>query len=144
MKTIKLLSSACIFLSLLSCDAVKQATNTTGGAVFSLNGKWKLMSNIPENSLVNSTITVAPFLSQGLLASVENNTQCYRINDIKWKNIKVDKIGGYSIENAANNCATGSLTYIASTISIVNNNEIKVTGKNALGQDNVELWSRIK
>jgi hypothetical protein len=144
MKTIKLLSIAIILISFASCDAVRQATNTTGGAVFSLNGKWQLNSNIPENTLLNSVVTVTPFISQGTLTTVANNTQCYREKDVRWKTIKTDKTGGYTIENSISNCATGTLTYVPAAITVVSNNEIKITGKNAAGIDNTETWTRVK
>jgi hypothetical protein len=144
MKTIKLLSITSIILLFTSCDAFKQATNTTGGAVFSLNGKWQLKSNVPENTLLTSTVSVAPFIAQGILSSVVNNTQCYRQNDIKWKNVKTDKAGGYTIENSISNCTTGTLSYLPATIMVVSNNEIKIAGKSAAGIDNVEIWTRVK
>jgi hypothetical protein len=144
MKIIKLLSIVITLISLSSCDAVRQATNTTGGAVFSLNGKWQLNTNIPENTLLNSVVTVAPFISQGTLSTVANNTQCYREKDLKWKTIKTDKAGGYTIENATSNCTSGSLSYLPASITVVNNNEIKIVGKNAAGADNTETWTRVK
>ncbi len=144
MKSVKLLSLFAIILSIASCDIVKQATNTTGGAVFSLNGKWQLNTNTPENTLVGSVVTVSPFISQGSLTTVANNTQCYREKDTKWKNIKTDKAGGYTIENLLSNCTSGSLVYAAANIAVINNDEIKLSGKNAAGQDNTETWTRIK
>ena len=144
MKTVKLLSFGIVISFFASCDTIKQATNTTGGAVFSLNGKWKLNSNIPENTLVNSTVTVAPFIAQSVITTIENNTQCYRQNDVKWKNIKANSVGGYSIENAASNCTAGTISYLPANITVVNNNEIKITNKNAAGIDNTELWTRVK
>jgi hypothetical protein len=144
MKTVKLLAMATILLSLASCDAFKQATNTTGGAVFSLNGKWQLNSNVPENTLLTSIVTVTPFISQGTLTTVANNTQCYREKDVKWKTIKTDKAGGYTIENSTSSCTTGTLSYLPATVIVVNNNEIKIVGKNAAGIDNTETWTRVK
>ncbi len=144
MKTVKLLALAVVIISFASCDAVRQATNTTGGAVFSLNGKWQMNSNIPENTLLNSVVTVSPFISQGTLSTVANNTQCYREKDLKWKTIKTDKAGGYTIENATSNCTSGTLSYLPASITVVNNNEIKIVGKNAAGADNTETWTRVK
>jgi hypothetical protein len=140
MKTVKLLALAAIIISFVSCDAVRQATNTTGGAVFSLNGKWQLNSNMPENTLLNSVVTVSPFISQGTLTTVANNTQCYREKDVKWKTVKTDKSGGYTIENST----SGTLSYLPASITVVNNNEIKIVGKNAAGADNTETWTRVK
>ena len=144
MKTIKLLSIFALVFTLASCDAVRQATNTTGTAVFSLNGKWQLSSNNPENTLLNSVVTVSLFSSQAKLTYVANNTQCYRENDIKWKSVKTDNVGGFSIENLLSNCSSGELNYQPATITVVNNDVIKIMGKNAAGQDNTQTWKRIK
>ncbi len=144
MKTVKLLSYAVVISFFASCDTFKQATNTTGGAVFSLNGAWKLNSNIPENTLVNSKVTVTPFIARSVITALENNTQCYRQNDVKWKNIKSNNQGGYSIDNATSNCTAGTITYLPANITVVNNNEIKIITKNAAGIDNAELWTRVK
>ncbi|MFC4261865.1 hypothetical protein ACFOWM_03160 [Ferruginibacter yonginensis] len=144
MKSIKLLSIVAILIALVSCDAVRQVTNTTGGAVFSLNGKWQLTTNTPENTLVGSIVTVTPFLSEGKLVTLLNNTQCYRVNDVKWKNIKSDKAGGYTIENLLSNCSTSTLNYQAATITVVTNDEIRVVGNNVDGVGNTQTWVRVK
>lgn len=144
MKSLKLFSLLGIILAFTSCEVVKQATNTTGGAVFSLNGKWQLSSNSPENTLLNSIVTVSPFVSEGRLTYAANNTQCYRENDIKWKNIKSDNAGGYTIDNLISNCNSGALNYIPATIFVVNNTAIRITGRNAAGQENTQNWIRVK
>ena len=143
MKTLKLFSFLAFIIALSSCDAVRQATNTTGGAVFSLNGKWQLTGNNPENTLLNSIVSVSLFSSEGKLTSLNNNTQCYRENDIKWKGIKSDKAGGYTIDNLLSNCNSGALNFQPATITVISNSEIRVNGKNAKGQDNTQTWSRI-
>ena len=143
MKTFKLFSLLALVFALASCDAVRQATNTTGGAVFSLNGKWQLTSNSPENTLLNSVVSVSLFSSEGKLTYLGNNTQCYRENDIKWKGIKSDKAGGYTIDNLLSNCNSGALNYQPANITVISNSEIRVNGKNAAGQDNSQTWSRI-
>ena len=144
MKSIKLFSMLGIILAFASCDVVQQATNTTGGAVFSLNGKWQLSSNTPENTLLNSIVTVSPFVSEGRLTYAANNTQCYRESDIKWKNIKSDKAGGYTIDNLISNCSSGALNYVPATIFVVSNTEIRITGRNAAGQENTQTWMKVK
>ncbi len=144
MKSIKLFSFLAIIIALTSCDAVRQATNTTSTAVFSLNGKWQLTNNNPENTLLNSVVTVTLFSSQAKLTYVSNNTQCYRENDIKWRNIKSDKTGGFDIDNLLSNCSSGALNYQPASVSVVSNDEIRITGKNVTGQDNTQTWTRIK
>ena len=143
MKALKLFSLLAIIIAFASCDTIRQATNTTGGAVFSLNGKWQLTNNNPENSLLNSVVSVSLFSSEGKLTFLANNNQCYRENDIKWKNIKSDKAGGYTIDNLLSNCNSGALNYQPATITVISNTEIRVNGKNAAGQDNTQTWTRI-
>ena len=144
MKTIKLFSLLAIIISFASCDTIRQATNTTGGAVFSLNGKWQLSSNSPENTMLNSVVTVSLFSKEGRLTYVANNTQCYRENDVKWKTIKTDNAGGFTLDNLMSNCTSGSLVYQPATITVINNNEIRLNGKNVAGQDNTQTFTRIK
>lgn len=144
MKAIKLFSLLAIIISLASCDAVRQATNTTGGTVFSINGKWQLSSNSPENTMLNSVVTVTLFSKEGRLTFLSNNSQCYRENDIKWKNIKTDNAGGFTLDNLMSNCTSGSLVYQPATITVINNGEIRLTGKNVAGQDNTQTWTRVQ
>ena len=144
MKAIKLFSLLAIIISLASCDTIRNATNTTGGSVFSLNGQWQLSNNNPENTMLNSIVTVSLFSKEGKLTYVANNTQCYRENDIKWKTIKTDNAGGFTLDNLMSNCTSGSLVYQPSTITVANNNEIRLSGKNAAGQDNSQTWTRVK
>ncbi|MCY7293655.1 MAG: hypothetical protein LH615_15865 [Ferruginibacter sp.] len=144
MKAIKLFSLLAIIIALASCDAVRQATNTTGGAVFSLNGKWQLTSNTPENTMLNSVVTVSLFSKEGRLTNVANNTQCYRENDVKWKTIQTDNAGGFTLDNLISNCTSGSLVYQPAAITVINNGEIRLTGKNAAGQDNTQTFTRVK
>ena len=144
MKTIKLFSLLAIIILFASCDTIRNATNTTGGAVFSLNGKWQLSSNSPENTMLNSVITVSLFSKEGRLTYVANNTQCYRENDVKWKTIKTDNAGGFTLDNLMSNCTSGSLVYQPATITVINNNEIRLNGKNVAGQDNTQTFTRIK
>jgi len=142
MKIIKLLTFSLILLTLFSCDAVQKATNSTGG-VFSLTGQWQLTANTPENTLIGSKVTVAPIVSEAAFTSLVNNTQCYRENDIKWKNILTDKNGGFTVSQLLSNCTAGTLNYQPASIYVVNSNEIRLTGKNAEGLDNTQTWKRV-
>lgn len=144
MKAIRLFSILAIAIAFASCAQLQQATNTTVGSVFSLNGKWQLESSSPENTLIGTIVTVAPIVSTGTITTLAGNTQCYRENDVKWKNIKTDGAGGYRIDNLLSNCNSSSLTYQIANIAVVNNNQIRVTGQNVAGQENTQTWNRIK
>lgn len=126
-----------------SCDAIKQVTNSTGTG-FSLNGKWKLKANSPENTLIGSVVSVTSFVSEGKLVTLQNNTQCYRENDIKWKDIKAQTNGTFNINNLLSNCNSGDLNYAPAVIEVITNDEIKISGKNVAGADNVQTWDRVK
>lgn len=142
MRLYKLTGLFLILFALSSCDAIKKTSNTTGG-VFSLNGQWELSSNTPENTLVGSRVTVAPFISEARFTTIANNTQCFRDNDIKWKNIATNNNGGFILNNLLSSCTTGSLNYQPAIITVVNTNEIRLTGRNINGQDNTQIWRRI-
>lgn len=126
-----------------SCDTIKQVTNSTGTG-FSLNGKWELKTSIPENALIGSVVSVTSFVSEGKLISLSNNTQCYRENDIKWKDIKAQTNGSFNINNLLSNCNSGDLNYKPAVIEVITSDEIKITGKNVAGADNVQTWVRTK
>ena len=142
MRPLKIISFLFAILFFISCDALKKTSNTTGG-VFSLNGQWELTSNSPENTLIGSRVTVAPFISEARFTLLANNTQCFRENDVKWKNIATNNNGGFLMNNLISNCTSGSLNYQPATIKVVNNNEIVVTGRNANNQDNSQTWKRV-
>src|SRR4051812_38099375 len=141
MKTLKFLLFVSITF-LISCDVLQKTSNTTGG-VFSLNGQWELVSSTPENALVGSRVIVAPFISEGRFTLITNNNQCFRENDLKWKNIVTTNNAGFTLNNLLSSCNSGSLNYQPASISVLNNNEIQLTGKNINGQDNTQRWKRV-
>lgn len=143
MKFIKLFAIIISAFSLFSCTAIKNASNTTGG-VFSLNGQWELVSNSPENTLVGSRLSVAPIVSEGKFKLLQNNNQCFRENDVKWKNITTDGNGGFNISNLLSNCSSGALNYQPASIYVVNSDEVRLSGKNVAGVDNIQVWKRIR
>lgn len=144
MKFLKPVIFLCFSIFLfMSCDTIKQVTNSTGTG-FSLNGKWKLISNSPENALVGSVVSVTSFVAEGKLVTLQNNSQCYRENDIKWKDVKAQTNGTFNINNLLSNCSSGDLNYQPAIIEVVTNDQIKITGKNVAGADNVQTWDRVK
>ena len=138
-----ILASLCALFVVAGCDTLQNASNSTG-TVFSLTGQWKLTSNLPENTLTGSVVTVAPFISEGKLTVLANNTQCYRENDVKWKDIVTDKAGGFTMNNLLASCTGGTLNYQPATIKVVNADEIRIVGKNVAGVENTQVWTRIR
>ena len=141
MKSLKIWAILVIAISLVSCGAVQKATNSTGSA-FTLTGQWQLTGNSPENVLVGSKITVAPFVSEARITTLAAPGNCLRENDVTWKAITADAAGGFTISNLVSGC--NGLNYQPANIYVINNNEIRLTGKNANGQDATQLWKRVK
>ena len=125
----------------VSCDALQKATNSTGSA-FSLTGQWQLQSNTPDNSSIGTKVTVAPFVSEARITGLIGSSYCFRENDVLWKDIAADNAGGFSINNLVNGC--NGLIYKPAQIAVVNKDEVRVSGKNANGNDMQQIWKRIK
>ncbi len=139
MKLLKIIVLLFIGINLAGCEAMQKATNSTGSA-FSLTGKWTLKSNTPENVLVGSVVTVTPLLSEGRLTTMNGTGNCFRQNDVLWKSIASDSQGGFTISNLVSGCS--GLNFQPANIYVVNANEIRVTGKNASGQELTQVWQR--
>ena len=138
------ISAAILFVAVLSgCDTLsKLPTNTTGG-LFSLNGNWQLQSSTDANALVGSVVTVFPVLGNGSVKSLENNTYCLRVSDIVWKEIKSAQTGGFSVNNLVSEC-NSSVVYKTALITVVDNDNVKLTGKTVNDKDLVQLWKRVQ
>ena len=141
MKFLQITALVLMGFSFSSCDAIQKATNSTG-STFSLTGKWTLNSNIPENVLVGSVVTVAPVLSEGRLTTMTGSGNCFRQSDIVWKSIASDNSGGFTISNLVSGCS--GLNFQPATIYVMNADEIRLTGKNASGQELTQVWQRKK
>ena len=141
MKFIKILALVFIGFSFTGCDAIQKATNSTGSA-FSLTGKWTLNTNTPENVLVGSVVTVTPLLSEGRLSTMTGSGNCFRQSDVVWKSIASDNAGGFTISNLVSGCS--GLNFQPASIYVMNANEIRITGKNASGQELTQVWQRVK
>lgn len=130
-----------LLTGLFSCEAIQKATNSTGSA-FTLSGQWQLTSNTPDNVLVGSKVTVAPFVSEARISTLAAAANCLRENDVVWKAIAANNTGGFTVSNLVSGC--NGLNYQPANIFVINNNEIRVTGKNANGQEATQLWKRVQ
>jgi hypothetical protein len=141
MKSLRVWALILTAISFSSCEAIQKATNSTGSA-FTLTGQWQLTSNSPENVLVGSKVTVAPFVSEARITTLASTGNCLRENDVTWKSITADKAGGFNLSNLVSGC--NGLNYQPANIYVINNDEIRLTGKNVNGQDATQLWKRVK
>lgn len=141
MKFIKILALVFIGFNLAGCEAIQKATNSTG-STFSLTGKWTLKSNTPDNVLVGSVVTVTPLLSEGRLSTMTGTGNCFRQNDVVWKSIASDNQGGFTISNLVSGCS--GLNFQPATIFVNSTNEIRLSGRNASGQELAQVWQRVQ
>ena len=144
MKRIYLIPAILLSASYLiaGCDTLnKIPTNTTGG-VFSLNGSWSLNTTNDVIAEQGTVITVLPVIGTGSAKTLVNNTYCYREGDVVWKDLKTLQTGGFTLNQLAGAC-NGTSIYKAATITIENNNMVKVNSKTVAGADLVQEWKRL-
>ncbi len=143
MKRISLLIpfSVLLVVAFNSCDALKFPTNTTG-SVFSLNGNWQLDSSNDANAMRGTSITVLPVVGEGTVKLLQNNTYCLRTGDAMWKEIKSSQTSVFTINNLVSAC-TGSPVYKSASVTVINNDQVKLTGQTVSGKDLVQLWKRL-
>ena len=143
MKRIYLISALTLSVAgaFTGCDTLKKLPTNTSGGVFSLNGNWTLIATNDNNAEMGTTITVLPIVGSGSVKTLANNTYCYRENDVVWKDIKTIPSGGFSLSQLAGAC-NGTTTYNEGTITIENNNLVKINSKTVAGIILVQEWKR--
>ena len=134
-----------IFVTMLiisGCDVIKGLPTNTSGGLFSLNGNWRMESSDDNNALAGTSITVYPIAGNGTITTIQNNTYCIRENDVLWKSITSNKNGAFTISNLVNSCSS-SLTYKPATITVITNDEVRLSGTRANGASLVQTWRRV-
>ena len=124
------------------CDTIKNLPTNTSGGLFSLNGNWQLSSSSDNRALEGTIITVVPGFSNGTIKTISNNTYCVRDQDPLWRGIKSLQGGTFSTEVLVNACE-GSTLYKPATITVLTNDEIRVTGHNASSVELLQTWKRV-
>ena len=143
MKKMYLVTALILFLGFLftGCDTLKKFPTNTSGGVFSLNGNWSLSSTSDNTAEMGTMITVLPVIGSGTVKTLANNTYCYREGDEVWKDIKSLPAGGFSLNQLAGAC-NGTITYKGGTITIENNNLVKINSNTVSGTALVQEWKR--
>jgi hypothetical protein len=138
-KLLYLFSTVLLLGTISSCDTLSNLpTNTTGG-VFSLNGRWTLTSSSENNAMVGTVINVTPVVGNASVVSLSNNTYCLREKDIIWRSITSSGAGGFTISALVSSC-NGSTIYRDATVTVITNNEIRVSGKTASGAELLQTF----
>ena len=139
-KTIFLLLVPFVWL-LSGCDALKGLpTNTTGG-LFSLNGSWQLAASSDNRVLEGSVVRVFPGVADATLHTMVSNSFCMRQGDVFWRGLKTNADGSFAMEQLIQACNTA--TFQPATITVLNNNEIRVATRTASGAEWLQTWRRV-
>ena len=144
MKRIYLIPAIVLLASSLftACDTLNKLPTNTNGGVFSLNGSWTLSTTNDARAELGTVITVLPVVGTGSVKTLANNSYCYREGDVVWKDLKSIPAGGFTLNQLAGAC-NGTITYKEGTITIENNNLVKVNSKNVAGAALVQEWKRV-
>lgn len=131
-----------IILFFVGCDELKKLPTNTSGGIFSLNGSWQLTGTNDNNTLAGSVVTVFPGIADGSVKSLNNNNLCLRQNDILWKGVKSTGSGVFSLSNLVDACNNQTI-YKAATMTVLTNEEIRITGQNSQGKELIQNWKRL-
>lgn len=124
------------------CNTLKGLPTNTSGGLFSLNGSWQLTATNDNRALEGTVVTVVPGFADASVKTISNNTYCVRERDVLWKGLKSLQGGTFSTDNLVNAC-TGSVLYQPATITVISNDEIRLSGHNASSTELVQTWKRV-
>ena len=134
--------SAAIVTFFTQCDTLKTLPTNTSGGLFSLNGNWQLASSSDNRALEGTVVNVVPGYSNGTARTLANNNYCLREGDVVWRELKSIQGGMFSLQSVVNSC-TGSLAYKEATITVLTNDEIRVTSRTATNTEVIQIWRRV-
>ena len=123
------------------CDTLKNLPTNTSGGLFSLNGSWQLASSNDNRSMEGTVVSVVPGVADATVRTLANNTYCVRERDVLWRNLKKVQGGSFSLDNLVSACA-GSPIYQQATLTVLTNDEIRITGRTNTGTELVQTWRR--
>ena len=142
MKKISLLMLTGIIILFSACETIKNLPTNTSGGIFSSNGSWKLTSTTDNNAQVGTVVTVTPAIASAFVKSFQNNSYCYRTSDEAWKSLSSRSGGGFTIQSLATAC-NGTSVYKAGEITVLTNDQIRITTKTANDIALVQEWARV-
>ncbi len=142
MKRYILFFSIAIVTIFTQCDTLKNLPTNTSGGVFSLNGSWQLASSNDNRAMEGTIVSVVPGVADATVRTLANNTYCVRDRDVLWRNLKNLQGGSFSLDNLVSAC-TGNPIYEQATLTVLTNDEIKITSRTNTGIELVQTWRRV-
>jgi len=141
MKRFLLFFSIAIVTIFTQCDSLKNLPTNTSGGLFSLNGSWQLASSNDNRAMEGTVISVVPGIADATVRTLANNTYCVRDRDVLWRNIKNIEGGSFSLDNLVSAC-TGNPIYQQATLTVLTNEEIRITSRTNTGTELLQTWRR--
>ena len=142
MKRYILFFSIAIVTIFTQCDTLKNLPTNTSGGVFSLNGSWQLATSNDNRAMEGTIVSVVPGVADATVRTLANNTYCVRERDVLWRNLKNLQGGSFSLDNLVSAC-TGNPIYEQATLTVLTNDEIKITSRTNTGIELVQTWRRV-
>ena len=142
MKRYLFLVSAAIVTLFTQCETLKGIPTNTSGGLFSLNGSWQLATTSDNGAMQGTVVQVIPGFSDGTARTLNNNTYCFREKDVAWRGIKSVGSGTFTIETLVSAC-NGSVLYKPATLTVLTNDEVRITGSNATSAELIQTWRRV-
>jgi len=142
MKRLMLLLSVAIVTIFTQCDTLKSLPTNTSGGLFSLNGNWRLSSTTDNKAMEGTVVQVVPGFSNATARTLNNNTYCLREKDVVWRTIKNTGSGTFTVETLVTAC-DGATLYKPATLTVLTNDEIRLTGSTASSAELVQTWQRV-
>ncbi len=142
MKRYILFFSIAIVTIFTQCDTLKNLPTNTSGGVFSLNGSWQLATSNDNRAMEGTIVSVVPGVADATVRTLANNTYCARDRDVLWRNLKNLQGGSFSLDNLVSAC-TGNPVYQQGTLTVLTNDEIRITSRTNSGAELIQTWRRV-
>jgi hypothetical protein len=142
MKQILFAFGVAIVTLFTQCDTIKNIPTNTSGGLFSLNGNWQLTSSNDNRALEGTVVNVVPGFTDASVRTINNNTYCLRERDVLWRSIKSGDAGVFSVESLVNAC-NGTTVYKSGTITVLTNDEIRLTTLSSTNTELIQTWRRV-
>lgn len=124
------------------CDTLKNLPTNTSGGLFTLNGSWQLATSNDNRAMEGTVVSVVPGVADATVRTLANNTYCARERDVLWRNLKNMQGGSFNLDNLVFAC-TGNPVYQQAILTVLTNDEIRITGRTNTGSELIQTWKRI-
>ncbi len=88
-----------------------------------------------------TSVSIVPGVADATVRTLANNTYCIRERDVLWRNLKNQQGGSFTLDNLVSAC-TGNPIYTQATLTVLTNDEIRISGRTNTGTELIQTWRR--